>query len=162
MFLREVMNYALEKEDIPKNTAKTKFLTRVFKKSKPLIDPLMADDAARFLQEVTKLPLDYLKVAILLLLNTGMRPEEAVDRAKSAQMRDMGLRPSMSMLVCGPEMITQTYQSFLRDWHAFVGDAGFGGGVRPYALRHTFATRCGRSCSHARCGPTPCSTRSSP
>ena len=46
-FLREVMNYALEKEDIPKNVAKAKFLTRVFKKSKPLIDPLMADDAAR-------------------------------------------------------------------------------------------------------------------
>ena len=27
------------------------------KQSKPLIDPLMADDAARFLQEVEKLPL---------------------------------------------------------------------------------------------------------
>lgn len=75
-FLREVMNYALEKEDIPTNVAKAKFLTRVFKKSKPLIDPLMADDAARFLQEVEKLPLGYLKVTLLLLLNTGMRPEE--------------------------------------------------------------------------------------
>ncbi len=76
-FLREVMNYALEKEDISKNVAKAKFLTRVFKKSKPLIDPLMADgDAARFLQEVEKLTLGYLKVSLLLLLNTGMRPEE--------------------------------------------------------------------------------------
>ena len=40
-FLREVMNYALEKEDITKNTAKAKFLTRVFKKSKPLKRPLL-------------------------------------------------------------------------------------------------------------------------
>ncbi len=47
---------------------------RVFKKSKPLIDPLMADDAARFLQEVEKLPFGYLKVTLLLLLNTGIRP----------------------------------------------------------------------------------------
>lgn len=70
------MNYALEKEDITKNTAKAKFLTRVFKKSKPLIDPLMADDASRFLQEVEKLALGYFKVSLLLLLNTGMRPEE--------------------------------------------------------------------------------------
>ena len=74
--IREVMNYAHEKENIPKNVAKAKFLTRVFKKSKPLINPLMADDAARFLQEVEKLPLCYLKVTLLLLLNTGMRPEE--------------------------------------------------------------------------------------
>lgn len=71
-FLREVMNYALEKDDISKNVAKAKFLTRLFKKSKPLIDPLMADDAARFLREVEKLPLGYFKVALLLLLNTGI------------------------------------------------------------------------------------------
>lgn len=75
-FLREVMNYALEKEDIVKNTAKAKFLTRLFKKSKPLIDPLMEDEAARFLQEVEKLALGYFKLSLLLLLNTGMRPEE--------------------------------------------------------------------------------------
>ncbi len=193
-FLREVMNYALEKEDIPKNVAKAKFLTRVFKKSKPLIDPLMADDAARFLQEVEKLLLGYLKVTLLLLLNTGMRPEEmlairagniifdgnetvisitgALDRdgktikdypksdagrrsvpvddytadtvrawveLKSEMMRALGYRPSMSMLVCGPEMIPRTYQSWYRDWLKFAEDAGFEG-VRPYALRHTFAT----------------------
>ena len=193
-FLREVMNYALEKEDIPKNVAKAKFLTRVFKKSKPIIDPLMADDAARFLQEVERLPLCYLKVTLPLLLNTGMRPEEmlairagnivfdgnetiisitgALDRdgktvkdhpksdagrrsapvddytadtarawieLKSEMAREQGLKPSMSMLVCGPEMIPRTYQSWYRDWLRFVADAGFEG-VRPYALRHTFAT----------------------
>ena len=193
-FLREVMNYALEKEDISKNVAKAKFLTRVFKKSKSLIDPLMADDAARFLQEVEKLPLCYLKVTLLLLLNTGMRPEEmlairagsivfdgnetiisitgALDRdgktikdypksdagrrsvpvddytadtvrawieLKSEMAREQGLKPSMSMLVCGPEMVPRTYQSWYRDWLRFAGDAGFAG-VRPYALRHTFAT----------------------
>ena len=193
-FLREVMNYALEKEDVSKNTAKAKFLTRVFKKSKPLIDPLMADDAARFLQEVEKLALGYFKVSLLLLLNTGMRPEEmlairvgniifgenetlikitsAVDRdgkkireypksdasrrsvpvddytadtlkqwidLKSALMKEMGFKPSMSMLICGPEMIPRTYQSWYSDWLKFASDAGFEG-VRPYALRHTFAT----------------------
>ena len=193
-FLRELMNYALEKDDITKNVAKAKFLTRLFKKSKPLIDPLMADDAARFLQEVEKLPLGYLKVTLLLLLNTGMRPEEmlairvgnitsdgnetiisitsALDRdgktikdypksdagrrslpvddytadtvrawieIKSEMMRKMGLKPSMSMLVCGPEMIPRTYQSWHRDWMRFAAEAGFEG-VRPYALRHTFAT----------------------
>ena len=73
--LREVMNYALEKDDIVKNVAKAKFLTRVFKKSRPLIDPLMADDAARFLHEVELLPVGFVKLS-LLLLNTGMRPEE--------------------------------------------------------------------------------------
>ena len=193
-FLREVMNYALEKEDITKNVAKAKFLTRVFKKSKPLIDPLMADDAARFLQEVEKLELGYLKVSLLLLLNTGMRPEEmlairvgnvmfgedetlikitsAIEHdgkeireypksdasrrsvpvdgytaeilkqwieLKSCLMEELGFKPSMSMLVCGPEMIPRTYQSWYRDWLRFAANAGFEG-VRPYALRHTFAT----------------------
>lgn len=193
-FLREVMNYALDKDDISKNVAKAKFLTRLFKKSKPLIDPLMADEAARFLQEVEKLPLGYLKLGLLLLLNTGMRPEEmlairagnivydegeaaisitsVLDRdgkkikdypksdasrrsvpideytadiarqwieLKSGQMREAGLRPSMSMLLCGPEMTPRTYQSFLRDWRNFIEKAGFED-TRPYALRHTFAT----------------------
>ena len=193
-FLREVMNYALEKDDILKNVAKAKFLTRVFKKSKPLIDPLMADDAGRFLSEVEKLPLSYFKVSLLLLLNTGMRPEEmlavhvgdiafddseavinivsALDRdgktiknypksdagrrsvpidastagevrawidLKSCQMKEMGLKPSMSRLVCGPDIVPRTYQSWLRDWRDFISSAGFEG-IRPYALRHTFAT----------------------
>lgn len=193
-FLREVMNYALDKNDIAKNVAKAKFLTRLFKKSKPLIDPLMADEAARFLQEVEKLPLGYLKLSLLLLLNTGMRPEEmlavragsivfddgeaaisitsVLDRdgkeikdypksdasrrsvpideytadvarqwieLKSKQMKELGLKPSMSMLLCCPETTPRTYQSFLRDWRAFTEKAGFDG-TRPYALRHTFAT----------------------
>ena len=164
------------------------------KQSKPLIDPLMADDAARFLQEVEKLPLCYLKVTLPLLLNTDMRPGEmlavragsivfdgnetiisitgALDRdgktikdypksnagrrsvpvddytadtarawveLKSEMVKDQGLKPSMSMLVCGPEMIPRTYQSWYRDWLRFAADAGFEG-VRPYVLRHTFAT----------------------
>lgn len=193
-FLREVMNYALEKDDISKNVAKAKFLTRVFKKSKPLIDPLMADDAARFLQEIEKLPLGHVKLSLLLLLNTGMRPEEmlairagsiifdereatinitsVVSRdgktvkdypksdasrrsvpvdaytaeiakqwagLKSEQMKELGFKPSMSMLLCGPEMKPRTYQSFLRDWRSFIEQADFAG-TRPYALRHTFAT----------------------
>lgn len=193
-FLREVMNYALEKEDIPKNVAKAKFLTRMFKKGRPLIDPLMADDAARFLREVGKLSLGYLKVSLLLLLNTGMRPEEmlairvgniisdnietsisitsVLDRdgktikdypksdagrrsvpidgytantvhawieLKSKRMKELGYKPSMSMLVCSPEMIPRTYQSWHRDWMRFAGEVDFRG-VRPYALRHTFAT----------------------
>lgn len=36
----------------------------------------MADDAARFLKEVERLALGYPKVTLLLLLNTGMRPDE--------------------------------------------------------------------------------------
>lgn len=193
-FLREVMNYALDKDDIPRNVAKAKFLTRLFKKSKPLIDPLMADEAARFLQEVEKLPVGHFKLSLLLLLNTGMRPEEmlavragsivfdggeavisitsVLDRdgkkvkdypksdasrrsvpideytagiakqwieLKSKQMKELGLKPSMSTLLCGPETTPRTYQSFLRDWRAFAEKAGFEG-TRPYALRHTFAT----------------------
>ena len=160
-FLRELMNYALEKDDITKNVAKAKFLTRLFKKSKPLIDPLMADDAARFLQEVEKLPLGYLKVTLLLLDRDGKTikdyPKSDAGRRslpvdeytadtvrawielKSEMMRKMGLKPSMSMLVCGPEMIPRTYQSWHRDWMQFAAETGFEG-VRPYALRHTFAT----------------------
>ncbi|WP_157938959.1 hypothetical protein [Enteroscipio rubneri] len=39
--------------------AKAKFLTRVFKKNKPLIDLLMADDAARFLHEAELLAVGF-------------------------------------------------------------------------------------------------------
>ena len=193
-FLREVMNYALEKDDIAKNVAKAKFLTRVFKKSKPLIDPLMADEAARFLREVEMLPLGFMKLSMLLLLNTGMRPEEMlavrtgniifgedetvikitsvvsndgnkivdypksdasrrsvpVDEytaqvakfwieLKSQQMRELGFKPTMSMPLCSPGMKAWSYQNWLRNWWKFVKKAGFEG-VRPYALRHTFAT----------------------
>lgn len=39
-FLRELYNYGLDKEHTPRNPAHTRFLSRVFKASKPLIDPL--------------------------------------------------------------------------------------------------------------------------
>lgn len=58
---------------------------------------------------------------------------------KSEMMKELGLKPSMSMLVCGPESIPRTYQSWYRDWLKFAADASLEG-VRPYALRHTFAT----------------------
>lgn len=193
-FIREVMNYALEKEDIAKNTAKAKFLTRLFKKSKPLIDPLMADDAARFLQEVEKLPLGYFKLSLLLLLNTGMRPEEMlairvgniifgeeetvikitsvldsdgkaikdypksdasrrsvpVDEytadiarqwisVKSQEMKKMGLRVNMSMVLCSADASPRSYRTWHAEWMKFVDAIDFAG-TRPYALRHTFAT----------------------
>ncbi|RDB64323.1 site-specific integrase [Gordonibacter sp. 28C] len=194
-FLREVMNYALEKDDIAKNVAKAKFLTRVFKKSRPLIDPLMADEAARFLHETEALSLGFMKLSLLLLLlNTGMRPEEMlavragniifgenetlikitsvvsrdgkkivdypksdasrrsipVDEytaqiaklwieLKSQEMRELGFKPTMSMPLCSPGMKAWSYQNWLRNWQRFVAKAGFEG-MRPYALRHTFAT----------------------
>lgn len=193
-FLREVMNYALEKEDIVKNTAKAKFLTRVFKKSKPVIDPLMADDAARFLHEVELLAVGFIKLSLLLLLNTGMRPEEMlavrtgniifgeeetvikitsvasrdgkeiidypksdasrrsvpVDaytadvakqwiEMKSQMMRELGFKPTMNMPLCSPGITIWSYQNWKKHWNEFTRKAGFEG-VRPYALRHTFAT----------------------
>ena len=75
-FLREALNFAMDKELISRNVAKTKFLTRLFKKSKPKADPLMEDKAGRLLAAIELLPTSFLKVALLLLLNTGMRPEE--------------------------------------------------------------------------------------
>lgn len=193
-FIREVLNYAVEKEDISKNPAKAKFLTRLFKKSKPLIDPLMADDAARFLHEVEKLPLGYFKLSLLLLLNTGMRPEEMLairvgniifgehetvikitsvldsdgktikdypksdasrrsvpidaytaDIAKqwidmkSKEMKAMGLRVNMSMILCSADTSPRSYRTWHAEWMKFVNAVDFSG-TRPYALRHTFAT----------------------
>lgn len=193
-FLREVMNYALEKDDIVKNVAKAKFLTRVFKKSKPLIDPLMADDAAHFLHEVEMLAVGFVKLSFLLLLNTGMRPEEMLAvrtgniifgekeavikitsvasrdgkeiidypksdasrrsvpidaytadvarqwiELKSQMMCELGFKPTMNMPICSPGMTAWSYQNWKRYWDEFTGKAGFEG-VRPYALRHTFAT----------------------
>lgn len=193
-FIREVLNYAVDKEDIPKNVAKAKFLTRLFKKSKPLIDPLMPDEAARFLKAVEALPLGFLKLALLLLLNTGMRPEEMqairpgnfifdesetvvnitsvvkdkgteiVDYPKSDSSRrsvpidsytakiakqwiamkrrilaEAGLKLTMNIPLIGPLDTPYTYRTFHTYWEEFCKEAGFEG-VRPYALRHTFAT----------------------
>ena len=193
-FIREVLNYACEKEDIQKNVAKAKFLTRLFKKSKPLIDPLMPDEAAKFLKAVEALPVGFLKLALLLLLNTGMRPEEMqairpgnfifdeaetvvkitsvvkgkgseiVDYPKSDASRrsvpldpytaevarqwiamkrellaEVGLRLTMSTPLMGPLDTPYTYHTFHVYWEKFCEKTGFTG-VRPYALRHTFAT----------------------
>lgn len=193
-FVREVLNYAVEKEDVPKNVAKAKFLTRLFKKSNPLIDPLMPDEAARFLKAVEALPVGFLKLALLLLLNTGMRPEEMqairpgnfifdenetvvkitsvvkdkgaeiVDYPKSDSSRrsvpidsytakvakqwiamkrqmlaEAGLRLTMNTPLIGPLDMPYTYKTFHTYWEEFCRKSGFEG-VRPYALRHTFAT----------------------
>ena len=193
-FIREVLNYACEKEDIQRNVAKAKFLTRLFKKSKPLIDPLMPDEAARFLKAVEALPIDFLKLALLLLLNTGMRPEEMqairpgnfifdeaetvveitsvvkgkgtkiVDYPKSdasrrsvpldtytaevakqwiamkrALMAEARLKFTMSTPLIGPLDVPYTYRTFHTYWEEFCRKAAFED-VRPYALRHTFAT----------------------
>lgn len=77
-FLREALNFAIEKECIEKNPAKAKYLGKLFKKGKPLIDPLMEDEAARLLSLVDMLPTGFLKVAILILLDGGLRPEEVI------------------------------------------------------------------------------------
>ena len=75
-FVREVLNEALDREHIARNVAKKRFLSKAFKKNRPLIDPLMEDEAERFLHEASMLPLGMMKVAVLLLFSTGMRPEE--------------------------------------------------------------------------------------
>lgn len=75
-FIRELLNDAVDREHISRNVAKKKFLSKNFKKPRPLIDPLMEGDADRFLRCVAELPLICLKVALLLLFSTGMRPEE--------------------------------------------------------------------------------------
>ena len=77
-FVREVLNEALDREHIARNVAKKRFLSKAFKKNKPLIDPLMEDEAERFLHEASMLPLGMMKVAVLLLFSTGMRPEEVL------------------------------------------------------------------------------------
>lgn len=75
-FVREVLNDAVDREHVGRNVAKKRFLSKSFKKGRPLIDPLMEDEAARFLEEAAALPLCMAKVAVLVLFATGMRPEE--------------------------------------------------------------------------------------
>lgn len=82
-FLREVLNDAVDREVIDRNVAKSRFLSKNFKKGRPLIDPLSEEEAARFLAEVKALPLCSFKVEALLLFSSGMRPEEM-----------LGVRPS--------------------------------------------------------------------
>ena len=176
-----------------KNVAKARFLSKNFKKSRPLIDPLMEEDAARFLHEVKALPLSPFKVACLALFSSGMRPEEALAlkmggvnvggvpsaritgslehgtaeiveytksdssyrtvpiddytsreigrwiEEKSRRLRAMGIRPGPSTPLVGELDKPLTYNVFKKQWQRFVEKVGFEG-VRPYALRHTFAT----------------------
>ena len=75
-FVREVLNDAVDREHVGRNVAKKRFLSKSFKKGRPLIDPLMEDEAGRFLEEASSLPLSMTKVAVLILFSTGMRPEE--------------------------------------------------------------------------------------
>ncbi len=75
-FVREVLNDAVDREHVGRNVAKKRFLSKSFKKGRPLIDPLMEDEAGRFLEEASSLPLGMTKVAVLILFSTGMRPEE--------------------------------------------------------------------------------------
>ena len=82
-FLREVLNDAVDREVIDRNVAKSRFLSKSFRKGRPLIDPLSEEEAARFLAEVKALPLCSFKVEALLLFSSGMRPEEM-----------LGVRPS--------------------------------------------------------------------
>ena len=75
-FVREVLNDAVDREHVGRNVAKKRFLSKGFKKGRPLVDPLMEDEAGRFLEQASLLPLGMTKVAVLLLFSTGMRPEE--------------------------------------------------------------------------------------
>ena len=75
-FVREVLGDAVDREHVGRNVAKKRFLSKSFRKGRPLIDPLMEDEAARFLEEAAALPLCMAKVAVLVLFATGMRPEE--------------------------------------------------------------------------------------
>ena len=75
-FVREVLNDAVDREHVGRNVAKKRFLSKSFKKGRPLVDPLMEDEAGRFLEEASSLPLGMTKVAVLILFSTGMRPEE--------------------------------------------------------------------------------------
>lgn len=193
-FLREMYNYAFEKEQVPKNPAHARFLSRVFKQSKPLIDPLMADEALRFLEAVMKMPLSWVKLSFLSLLCTGIRPEEMqallsgsflfsgpepavrivgavkhggikieeypktnagrrtipidsvlADTAKewiavkSQMIEDMGLMPTMRMPLMSDGPRPHAYNTWRKHWLKFIDENGFSG-IRPYSLRHTFAT----------------------
>lgn len=75
-FVREVLNDAVDREHVGRNVAKKRFLSKSFRKGRPLIDPLMEDEAGMFLEKASSLPLGMTKVAVLVLFSTGMRPEE--------------------------------------------------------------------------------------
>ena len=58
---------------------------------------------------------------------------------KSQQMRELGLKPTMSMPLCSLGMTVRSYQSWKKHWDEFTRKTGFED-MRPYALRHTLAT----------------------
>ena len=193
-FVREVLNDAVDREHISRNVAKTRVLSKAFKKNRPLIDPLMEDEAGRFLREASMLPLGMMKAAVLLLFSTGMRPEEVLalqvgsfvsgEDGHDAQVRivaalrdgrierytksdssmrtvpldgytasvvrhwieekrrllaEAGLVLKDSTPILGRAGAPWNYNSFRHDWRRWVRKIGFEG-IRPYALRHTFAT----------------------
>lgn len=55
-FVREVLNDAVDREHVGRNVAKKRFLSKGFRKGRPLIDPLMEDEAEAFLEEASSLP----------------------------------------------------------------------------------------------------------
>ena len=153
----------------------------------------MQDEAARLLKAIKNLETSYFKVALLALLNTGMRPEEMLalckadfiegeellfqvtgslsDRSnqrndyvktdssrrstpiddytakvtkewiqtKERQLKEIGLKPTLEMPIASNSLDHCTYQKFKNDWDDFTAKIGLKN-VRPYALRHTFAT----------------------
>ena len=55
-FVREVLNDAVDREHVGRNVAKKRFLSKSFRKGRPLIDPLMEDEAGMFLEKASSLP----------------------------------------------------------------------------------------------------------
>ena len=192
-FIRMLLDDAVERGILEKNVAAAKFLSKSFRKGRPLIDPLSRDEAAMYLRSVKELPLSPFKIACLSLLSSGLRPEEMLalrpavlnlDSPSSAritgamransftiqeytktdssrrtvpqddytagemkrliwrrsrELRRMGITPKQSYPLIGEVGRPMGYDSFYKKWVPFVKDIGLGG-IRPYALRHTFAT----------------------
>ena len=192
-FIRTLLDDAVEREILERNAANAKFLSKNFRKGRPLIDPLSKDEAAHFLKEAKELPLTPFKIACLSLLSSGLRPEEMLAlrpevldlgspssaritgalRAnsfrveeytktdssrrtvpqddytakemkrliwrKERELRSMGVTPRGSLPLIGELDRPMGYDAFRKKWVAFVAQIGLGG-IRPYSLRHTFAT----------------------
>lgn len=192
-FIRTLLDDAVERELLERNVANAKFLSKNFRKGRPLIDPLSKDEAAHYLKEVKELPLSPFKIACLSLLSSGLRPEEMLalrpevlnlDSPSSARItgalransfkvseytktdssrrtvpqddytanemkrliwrknrefRSMGVTPTQSYPLIGELDRPMGYDAFRNRWAAFVAQIGLGG-IRPYSLRHTFAT----------------------
>ena len=194
-FIREMLNDAVDREHIERNVAKKKFLSKNFRDSRPLIDPLMEDEAERFLLCVSRLVLCTIKVALLILFSTGMRPEELlalkvgsfifsdsddkdtevrivaklkegrivfytksdssmrtvpVDRytasvvkewieLKRQYLLELGLKMTDATPLLGESAAVWRYRAFHRQWEQFIKKNDFKD-IRPYALRHTYAT----------------------